>query len=179
MGRHEWLTQELGQLHWYAHYLREALGDGELLPAGQNPCAAAAKYLVEWEDIIPDTDPMFGYVDDLFVILLGLDELLHKGGRAGKAYGDKQMPSGATIKESIQEAKKSFKSFWDFIAGEVGAGFQHIARALKKDSGYVGQLIEMLNNYIDAYAQRPVTPVDGGQLETFLSKYTKKAGARR
>lgn len=173
MESHTWLTQEIASLHWYAHYLREALTDPDLPDAGKNPAAAAAKYLVEWEDLIPDTDPRFGYVDDLFVIYLGLDELTHKGGRHGKTYADMQMPSEQTIGQSIIEAKRRFKPFWSFIVKEVGPGFQHIARAIKKDKGHLDQLVEMLGNYIDAFSQqeRPSEPIDAASLEAFMAKY--------
>lgn len=176
MNDHDWLTQELRSLHWYAHYLREALTDDDLPQAGKNGAAAAGKYLVEWEDVIPDTDPQFGYVDDLFVVFMGLEEILKRGGRHGKSYGDKQLASGATIAATVTDAKKRFKSFWAFMNAEVGAGFQHIARAVKKDKEYTAKLVAMLDNYVEAYQQapRPIDPIEPDPLTKFLARYRVK-----
>lgn len=179
MEAHDWLTHELQSLHWYAHYLREALTDDALPPSGKNPAAAAGKYLVEWEDTIPDTDPQFGYIDDLFVIFIGLDELMKHGGRHGVTYGDKQLASGQTISDTIREAKKRFRPFWDHMMGDIGSGFQHIARALRRDKTYTDKLIGMLTNYVEAYQQspRPLEPITEAALDGFMAQYEK--GSRR
>jgi uncharacterized membrane protein YkvA (DUF1232 family) len=169
MQRHEWITHELMSLSWYAHYLLEAITDESLSQAARSQAVAASKYLVEWEDLIPDTDPLFGYVDDLFVVLLGLEQLMKIGGREAIAkYGPKQLPGNVSLEQKLKEAKHNFQSFWDFIAKEVGGGFQDIQRALRKDDSYIAQLKTMLQNYIQAAGQRPVQPIDAASLEDFL-----------
>ncbi|MHC4392084.1 MAG: hypothetical protein ACYS22_12310 [Planctomycetota bacterium] len=173
MHDHDWLHQELAGLHWYAHYLREALTDGDLPDGGRNPAAAASKYLLEWEDLVPDTDPQFGYIDDLFAIYLGLSELMKKGGRHGKSYGQKVLPAGHTLQQAVADARSRFKGFWAFIEKEVGPGFQHVARAVRKDKEFVRELVTMLGNYIDAYAQREVPVVDPDSLKKFMAKYDR------
>src|SRR5688500_8944491 len=104
MMRHEWLTRELMSLSWYGHYLLEAINDDKLSQAARSQAVAAAKYLVEWEDLIPDTDPLFGYIDDLFVVLLGLEQLMKIGGReAMSAYGPKPLPGEIPLEQKIKE----------------------------------------------------------------------------
>ncbi|MFC1705509.1 DUF1232 domain-containing protein [Planctomycetota bacterium] len=171
MAPHEWLTQELASLAWYAHYLREALLDPEVLQPGKNACAAAAKYLVEWEDLIPDTDPLFGYVDDLFAVLLGFQQLAHQGGPAGKTYVEMELPSGATLSQRIAEAKSLFGPFWDYLEKELQVGFREVAMAIEADPAHVDQLVTMLKNYIDGYMERTVAPIDADALARFLAQY--------
>ena len=169
MQRHEWITHELMSLSWYAHYLLEAITDEGLSQGARSQAVAAAKYLVEWEDLIPDTDPLFGYVDDLFVVLLGLEKLMAMGGREAIAkYGQKMLPGNVALEQKLKEAKHNFTSFWDFVAKEVGGGFQDIQRVLKKDEGYITQLKTMLQNYIQAAGQRPVQPITAAALDNFL-----------
>ncbi len=183
MERHEWLTHELMSLSWYAHYLLEAMSDEELNPGGRSQAVAAAKYLVEWEDLIPDTDPLFGYVDDLFVVLLGLENLMKLGGREAMGkYGQKMLPGNVPVDQKIKEAKDNFSSFWSYVSKEVSNGFQEIQRALRKDDSHVAMLKTMLQNYITAAAQRPVNPIDAAALEQFLrgrSQRSKTSGQMR
>ena len=179
MHRHEWLTRELMSLSWYAHYLLEALSDGSLNTGGKSQAVAAAKYLVEWEDLIPDTDPLFGYVDDLFVILFGMSELMKLGGRdAMMKYGAKMLPGNITLETKIKEAKAEFPTFWTYMTKEVGGGFHEIQRSIRKDEAQVPQLKTMLQNFIQAAGQRPVNPVDAAALEQFLRTKSQKSSAR-
>lgn len=176
MLRHEWLTHELQSLSWYAHYLLEAISDEKLGDGARSQAVAAAKYLVEWEDVIPDTDPLFGYVDDLFVVLFGLEQLMKIGGRDAIArYGSKVMPGDVPIEQKIKEAKENFQSFWGYIVKQVGTGFQEIQRALRKDDSPVEALKKLLTNYIQAASQRPVTPIDQGSLDAFLKARGERA----
>jgi uncharacterized membrane protein YkvA (DUF1232 family) len=168
MERHEWLTRELATLPFYARHLLAAVSDPRLPASGRNPCFAAAKYLVEWEDIIPDTDPVFGYVDDLFVVLYGLSELVKFGGREGKLYGEKALPGGGRVADRIQEAKENFGGFWTYIVKEVGPGFQEIARALQEDPGLLAPLVAEVRTYVQSASQRAVVPIEPQALELFL-----------
>jgi uncharacterized membrane protein YkvA (DUF1232 family) len=169
MQRHEWLTQELMSLSWYAHYLLEAISDESLSAACRSQAVAAGKYLCEWEDLVPDTDPVFGYVDDLFVVLIGLEQLMRIGGREVMGtYGAKPMPGNIPLEQKLKEAKENFASFWAYVFKEVSAGFQDIQRAMRKDENIVPQLQMMLKNYIQAASTRPVNPIDANALETFL-----------
>jgi len=169
-------------LSWYAHYLQEAIMDESLSAQCRSQAVAAGKYLVEWEDLVPDTDPIFGYVDDLFVVLIGLEQLMKLGGREVMAkYGPKQMPGNVSLEQKLKEAKENFAGFWAYVAKEVGAGFQDIQRALRKDEGYIDQLNVMLENYKNAAATRPVNPIEAPQLDVFMrARDTKgKTGAFR
>jgi uncharacterized membrane protein YkvA (DUF1232 family) len=179
MERHEWITRELMSLSWYGHYLLEAILDPDLNPAGRSQAVAAGKYLVEWEDLIPDTDPVFGYVDDLFVVLLGLEQLMKLGGREAIAkYGPKKLPGEISLEQKIKEAKENFQGFWAYVAKEVGGQFQEIQRTLRKDESVIEKLKTMLQNYVQAASQRPVQPVDRASLEEFLkTKGKAKAGS--
>jgi uncharacterized membrane protein YkvA (DUF1232 family) len=176
---HEWLTAHMQGLHEYARVLKDALTDPALAPEGKSAAAAAAKYLVEWEDFVPDQDPLFGYVDDLFVILLGLSELCHAGGPVGMAYADKKLPSGETLGQAINDAQAMFPGFLGALVGEVGAGFQHVAQQLADDPGHMQRLVPMLATYIDAYAKnpRPLHPLDEASVDAFLSQYAPEGGA--
>ena len=178
MERHDWITRELMSLSWYAHYLLEAISDPELNPGARSQAVAAAKYLVEWEDLIPDTDPLFGYVDDLFVVLFGLEQLMKLGGREAMAkYGPKPLPGNIPLDQKLKEAKENFNSFWGWIVREVGAGFQEIQRALRKDDSAVATLKTMLQNYIQAAGQRPVHPIDAASLDNFLRSKSQRTGS--
>jgi uncharacterized membrane protein YkvA (DUF1232 family) len=179
MERHEWLTQELASLPWYAHYLVEAIEDPKIVASGKNPCLAAAKYLVEWEDVIPDTDPQFGYVDDLFVLLYALSELLRHGGREARRIGEKTLPTGGRVADRIHEARENFPGFWGYMVQEVGGGFQDVARTLQKDPTLVPPLVAAARSYIQAASQRTVTPVHPQALEMFLRHRSARAAAKR
>src|SRR5439155_6970423 len=154
MERHEWLTEQVAALPFYAHYLVEAVNDPRVPANGKNACLAAAKYLVEWEDIIPDTDPVFGFVDDLFVVLYGLGELMKLGGREGKLYGEKTLPTGGRVADRVREARENFAGFWGYIVQEVGGGFQEIARALQQDPKLLPPLVKAVRAYIQEAQQR-------------------------
>jgi uncharacterized membrane protein YkvA (DUF1232 family) len=177
MQRHEWITHELMSLSWYAHYLLEAISDESLSMPARSQAVAGAKYLVEWEDLIPDTDPLFGYVDDLFVVLIGLENLMKIGGREAIAkYGPKQLPGNVSLEQKLKEAKHEFAGFWEYVHKEVSGGFQDIQRAMRKDDSYIAQLKTMLQNYIAAASSRPVNPIDAPALENFLKHKHAKAG---
>lgn len=176
MERHEWITRELMSLSWYAHYLLEAISDDDLNAAGKSQAIAAAKYLVEWEDLIPDTDPLFGYVDDLFVVLIGFEQMMKLGGREAMGkYGPKPLPGQVPLEQKIKEAKQNFDSFWSYCLKEVSNGFQEIQRALRKDDSHVATLKTMLQNYIQAASQRPVNPIDSASLDQFLRTRSQKS----
>ena len=178
MERHEWLTRELASLPWYAKHLLDALNDKHLSASGKNPAFAAAKYLVEWEDIIPDTDPVFGCVDDLFVVLYGLSELIRFGGREGKLYGEKTLPTGGRIADRVTEARENFPGFWSYIVQQVGGGFQEIARALAQDPTLLAPVASEVRGYIQQASQRRVTPIDARALEMFLTHRSAQRAKR-
>jgi uncharacterized membrane protein YkvA (DUF1232 family) len=156
MERHEWLSQELAGLHYYASILHEGASDAKVAPAGRYACFAAAKYLVEVEDVIPDTDA-FGLVDDLFVIFYGLGELNRQGGRhAQSTYGTKPACGGGTVTQKLQEAKTHFSAFWSYMEDQVARGFQEIARAISKEPAHGTELLQTLAHFVHYVSQRPI-----------------------
>ncbi len=156
MDRHDWLARELPNLHNYAMLLYEAATDDRVPVAGKNPCYAAAKYLVESEDVIPDSDT-FGLVDDLFVIFYGLNELLRQGGReALAAFGQRAWADGLTLQQKIQEARARFPTFWAYMETEVARGFQEVARQIRKEPEHVNDLLTTLAHFVGYCQQCPI-----------------------
>ena len=169
MERAEWLTREVATLPWYAHYLAEAIEDPRVARSGRNACLAAAKYLASGGDLIPDSDPVIGLLDDLFVALYALSELMKHGGReVADAYSAKPLPPSGRLGERCREARANFPGFWNFVVKEVTGHFQEIARSLQKRPDLVGPLVAELRAFIQAAAQRPVYPIDPAALELFL-----------
>ena len=67
------------------HYLRLLWGlalDPRVAVVDKLLVAAAAAYIVSPIDVIPDFIPLLGQVDDLYLLILALQRMMHRAGRA-------------------------------------------------------------------------------------------------
>ncbi|MFC1707703.1 DUF1232 domain-containing protein, partial [Planctomycetota bacterium] len=91
----------------------EILKDDNLEAKTRRLLAAAAKYTIDEQDLVPDKFPVYGLVDDLFVLAQATGSTLEEGGDATAGYQDRKL-GGEPVMEFIDGMRDHFYGFWEF-----------------------------------------------------------------
>lgn len=104
------------------------LADDALSTEDRAPVVAACRYGYEETDLVPDTFPAYGLVDDLFVLGEGLRRFL-RGAGAGSAYAKEEV-GGAPLEAYLEGMRSRFLGFWQYCSKQTKGYFEGVAASL-------------------------------------------------
>jgi uncharacterized membrane protein YkvA (DUF1232 family) len=97
-----------------ARVLLEILRDGAIPITQKGPVIAAARYTAEENDLIPDSVPVFGHIDDLYIAAIALEETLPVLGERGTDLGERKLADGDRLGGRLTAMQGRFHGFWQY-----------------------------------------------------------------
>ncbi|MHC4392757.1 MAG: hypothetical protein ACYS22_15795 [Planctomycetota bacterium] len=115
----------------------QILMDERFDPATRAPVLAACRYGFEDLDLIHDKIDLYGLVDDLFVLGIGVDQFLTAAGAEAAKFAQTKL-DGVPAGEMVARMKALNQgSFWNFCRDTTAEFFMQCARTLAGDKAFM------------------------------------------
>lgn len=155
------------------HALRILLQEG-LDSDARAPIVAAAIYSCDDADLIHDGFPVYGLIDDLFILAIALDATLTTVGDRVASVA-KAKVGDETLTEHLGRMKRRFGGFWSYCKTNTGEFFAKIRADLPGDDSLVDRTRDWFTDGLPkvTHLTRKVKgTLEDAEVERFLATYT-------
>lgn len=167
----QWVWQRLGEVKTFVVFQYNLLRDPRLPFSLKVYPFTALRYLFSERSVIPNTAPIFGFLDDLTVLMVCNREMIERLPIGTLClYQQILYAEGVRLRRITGEAPEKLGLFFFHIA----ALFPRLVEEERPNLGnalITGKLVRSLNHFLQTYQQPEWNPLVAEKVDRFLSVY--------